>query len=97
LLREHCLRETRNNASEEGTLVQILDAEFLWIDTKGVEFKAEALGGLSQTGRYSFVREALDELDALSLITMAAQVAWENERAYTPTIPTAVSQPSPAE
>lgn len=68
----------------------------MWIDTKGLDFKAEALGGISQTGRYSFTREAMDELDALSLITMAAQVAWENERSYTPAIPTAVSQQSPA-
>jgi hypothetical protein len=74
----------RQHSRQRGTvLVQILTAEFLWIDTKGVEFKAEALGGLSRTGRYPFMREALDELDALSLITMASQVAWENERSYT--------------
>ena len=78
-------------------MVQILSAEFMWIDTKGVDFKAEALGGISRTGRFSFEREALDELDALSLITMAAQVAWENERSYTPAVPSSVSQPAPAE
>lgn len=70
----------------------MLDAEFLWIDTKGVDFRGDALGGVSKTGRYSFSREALDELDALSLITMAAQVAWEEERAYLPKMPDAVAQ-----
>ena len=78
-------------------MVQILSAEFMWIDTKGVDFKAEALGGISQTGRLSFTREAQDELDALSLITMVAQVAWENERSYTPPVPSSVTQPAPAE
>lgn len=73
---------------------QMLEAEFLWIDTKGVEFRGEALGGVSKTGRYSFQREALDELDALSLITMAAQVAWEQERTYVPTMPDVVAQPA---
>jgi hypothetical protein len=72
--------------------VQMLDAEFLWIDTKGVDFKGEALGGVSTTGRFAFARQALDELDALSLITMAAQVAWEDERSYTPQVPDTVSQ-----
>lgn len=76
--------------------MQILSAEFLWIDSKGLDFKAEALGGVSLTGRYSYSREALDELDALSLITMASQVSWENERSYTPAIPT-ISLPTPAE
>lgn len=70
----------------------MLAAEFLWVDTKGVEFRGEALGGVSKTGRFSFPREALDELDALSLITMAAQVAWEQERTYVPTMPDVVAQ-----
>lgn len=72
----------------------MLEAEFLWIDTKGVEFRGEALGGVSKTGRHSFQREALDELDALSLITMAAQVAWEQERTYVPAMPDVVAQPA---
>eukprot|EP00892_Ulva_mutabilis_P007339 jgi/Ulvmu1/4978/UM207_0022.1 len=81
-------------ASEMGVSAdQMLEAEFIWIDTKGVDFHGDALGGVSKTGRYSFPREALDELDALSLITMAAQVAWENERTYVPTMPDVVTQP----
>lgn len=72
----------------------MLAAEFLWVDMKGVEFRGEALGGVSKTGRFSFPREALDELDALSLITMAAQVAWEQERTYVPTMPDVVAQPA---
>lgn len=71
----------------------MLHAEFFWIDTKGVEFWGEALAGVIKTGRYSFPREAVDELDALSLITMAVQVAWEQERSYIPTMPDVIAQP----
>jgi hypothetical protein len=62
-------------------------AEMLWVDVRGVDFKGQTLTGRTDTGRFEFGRKALDEHDVLSLITMAAQVAWEKERAYTPAMP----------
>ena len=65
----------------------MLSAEMLWVDVKGLDFKCRTLTGRSEAGRFAFNRLALDELDVLSLITMAAQEAWEAERAYTPAMP----------
>lgn len=62
-------------------------AKMLWVDTHGMDFLGQTLTGSTTTGRFSFNRTALDDLDALSLITMAAQEAWEAERAYSPTMP----------
>ena len=67
--------------------VQLHSAEMLWVDAKGIDYKGTTLTGNTTTGRYQFIREALDELDVLSLITMAAQEAWEIDRAYTPAMP----------
>ena len=42
----------------------------------------------------TFAREVTDERDALSTLTMLAQVAWERERNYIPVMPT-VADPVP--
>lgn len=47
---------------------------------------------LVQVVRVTFAREVTDERDALSTLTMLAQVAWERERNY---IPIMTSVPDP--
>lgn len=68
-------------------VVQLASAEMLWVDTRGLDFKGVTFRGRSEAGRLPFKRQALDDLDVLSLITMAAQEAWEAERSYTPSMP----------
>ena len=46
----------------------------------------------AQVVRVTFAREVTDERDALSTLTMLAQVAWERERNYIP-IMTSVADP----
>jgi hypothetical protein len=48
----------------------------------------------SQVVRVTFSREVSDERDAISTLTMLAQVAWERERNYIPVMPT-VADPVP--
>lgn len=64
----------------------------LWVDSKGVDLRGATLSGRSEAVRMPFNREALDDLDVLSLITMAGQQAWEAERSYTPTMPELASK-----
>jgi len=65
-------------------------AEFVWIDKRGLYLRGETVEGVAQSMRFEFGREALNELDVVSMITMASQVAWEVERNYTPSVPEAV-------
>lgn len=67
-------------------------AEFLWIDRLGVYMRGETVDGESAIVRHAFTRPAIDELDARSLLTMAAQVAWESDRQYTPAMPDAAEE-----
>lgn len=71
-------------------------AELLWVDRLGVYVLSELAGGGDASGngsggasvvRVPFLRPVLDERDARSAITMAAQLAWESERAYVPAPP----------
>lgn len=67
--------------------LQMSYAELLWVDYLGMYIRAEVDGGEPQVVRVPFYRPVLDERDARSVITMAAQIAWERERAYTPPVP----------
>jgi L-asparaginase II len=73
-------------------LPQMHAAEMLWVDIHGVDLKGQTITGAAETRRFEFPRPALDELDVLSLITMAAQESWEAERSYTPTMPELASR-----
>lgn len=59
-------------------------AELLWIDCLGVYVKGVGQDGSSKTVRVPFVRMVEDERDTRSALTMMAQVAWEEERTYSP-------------
>jgi hypothetical protein len=82
-------------------LARMAYAELLWVDRLGVYVRAEvaaaddaAAGAEAATAdaemrlvRVPFQRPVLDERDARSALTMAAQIAWEGERSYTPPVP----------
>lgn len=82
--REHrgCTR-----TSKPALCMQLVAAEMLWVDVNGMDFKGQTLTGRVATGRFEFRRKAIDDLDVLSLITMAAQEAWEIDRNYVPAMP----------
>ena len=62
-------------------------AELLWVDYLGMYIRTEVNGSEPEVVRVPFYRPVLDERDARSVITMAAQIAWERERSYTPPVP----------
>jgi hypothetical protein len=62
-------------------------AELLWLDRLGMYIRSEVAGRGPEVVRVPFYRPVLDERDARSVITMAAQIAWEAERSYTPPVP----------
>ena len=66
---------------------QMAYAELLWLDRLGMYIRSEVAGGQHQVVRVPFYRPVLDERDARSVITMAAQLAWESERSYVPPLP----------
>ncbi|GBG00252.1 hypothetical protein Rsub_12896 [Raphidocelis subcapitata] len=72
-------------------LVDMAYAELLWLDRLGMYIRAEVAGGPPQVVRVPFYRPVLDERDARSVITMAAQIAWEAERSYVPPLPDAAA------
>jgi hypothetical protein len=53
---------------------------------------AAAEGGEMTLVRVPFQRPVLDERDARSALTMAAQIAWEGERSYVPPVPAVFSE-----
>lgn len=77
-------------------LVDMAYAELLWLDRLGMYIRSEVApggdegassgGGGPQVVRVPFYRPVLDERDARSVITMAAQIAWEGERSYVPPV-----------
>jgi hypothetical protein len=88
-------------------LSRMLYAELLWVDRLGVYVRAEVAaeggnGGSSSEDeasaseaalvRVPFQRPVLDERDARSALTMAAQIAWEGERSYVPPLPAVFSE-----
>uniref|UniRef100_A0A7S0RU71 DUF2470 domain-containing protein n=1 Tax=Chlamydomonas leiostraca TaxID=1034604 RepID=A0A7S0RU71_9CHLO len=70
-------------------LTEMSYAELLWVDRLGMWVRVEAAGHGDgpHVVRVPFYRSVLDERDARSVITMAAQLAWENDRPYTPPVP----------
>lgn len=62
-------------------------AELLWLDRLGMYIRSEVAGRAPEVVRVPFYRPVLDERDARSVITMAAQLAWESERDYIPPLP----------
>lgn len=68
-------------------LVEMAYAELLWLDRLGMYIRSEVAGQPPQVVRVPFYRPVLDERDARSVITMAAQIAWEAERTYVPPLP----------
>ena len=70
-------------------LVDMAYAELLWLDRLGMYIRSEVAGedgGAPRVVRVPFYRAVLDERDARSVITMAAQIAWEGERSYVPPV-----------
>lgn len=67
--------------------VQMQYAELLWLDRLGMYIRCELLGREPQIVRVPFMRPVIDDRDARSVITMAAQLAWEKDRSYTPPLP----------
>jgi hypothetical protein len=58
----------------------MLYAELLWVDRLGLYIRAELLEQPPSVVRVPFYRPVLDERDARSVMTMAAQLAWEQVR-----------------
>lgn len=58
--------------------------------------RCEAAGRESSVVRVPFYRAIIDERDARSVLTMAAQLAWEKERNYTPQLPAIFSEAAAA-
>jgi len=65
-------------------LEDMLYAELVWVDRLGMYVRTEVEGHDEAVVRVPFYRPVIDERDARSVITMAAQIAWESERTYTP-------------
>lgn len=66
--------------------------ELLWLDHLGMYVRAEAQGkDDTLVVRVPFYRPVLDDRDARSVITMAAQNAWESERNYVPPLPSSMA------
>ncbi|KAG2489885.1 hypothetical protein HYH03_011687 [Edaphochlamys debaryana] len=68
-------------------LTEMSYAELLWVDYLGMYIRTEINGREPEVVRVPFYRPVLDERDARSVITMASQIAWEADRAYTPPLP----------
>ncbi|KAG2440246.1 hypothetical protein HXX76_004358 [Chlamydomonas incerta] len=69
-------------------LTEMSYAELMWVDQLGMYIATEVAGREApEVVRVPFYRPVLDERDARSVITMASQIAWERERAYTPPLP----------
>jgi len=79
-------------------LIEMNYAELLWVDRLGMYVRVEAANHLDGLviARVPFYRPVLDERDARSVITMAAQLAWEEERPYTPPVPSIYTDPAAA-
>ncbi|KAG1657366.1 hypothetical protein FOA52_015920 [Chlamydomonas sp. UWO 241] len=59
-------------------------AELVWVDRLGMYMRTEVEGRDPEVVRVPFYRPVIDERDARSVITMAAQISWEAERSYQP-------------
>ncbi|MEW5298625.1 MAG: hypothetical protein WDW36_001722 [Sanguina aurantia] len=70
-------------------LTEMSYAELLWVDRLGMYVRIELSDSslAPQVIRVPFYRPVLDERDARSVITMAAQIAWERDRSLPINIP----------
>ncbi len=68
--------------------LQMQYAELLWVDRLGMYISCTMIGQEPTIIRVPFYRPVLDERDARSVITMSAQIAWEDDRKYVPSLPT---------
>lgn len=67
---------------------QTYAAELLWIDKQGIYLSVlTAAADAATVCRVTFHRPVLEERDARSVLTLLAQVAWERERSYVPSVP----------
>ena len=64
-------------------------AELVWVDRLGmyVRTEADSESPSSTVVRVPFFRPVVDVRDVRSVITMAAQLAWEGDRPYSPPLP----------
>lgn len=69
-------------------------SQLLWIDQLGLYAFAKLIRSDGFVIRVPFLRPVSDERDARSTLTMLAQVAWEQERSYTPVMPELVGAAS---
>lgn len=68
-------------------LAEMAYVELLWVDRLGMYVRTEVEGKEQPSVvRVPFYRAVLDERDARSVITMAAQIAWEADRPYNPSV-----------
>lgn len=67
-------------------LEEMVYAELLWMDRLGLYIRSEASGRLPEVVRVPFYRPVIDERDVRSVVTMAAQLAWERTRKYIPPV-----------
>ena len=61
------------------TLEELEDVQFMWVDSKGFYIRAQKRGEDPVDLRFGFPAQLTDEKDAKSMLTMLAQVAWEQE------------------
>ena len=61
-------------------------AQLSWVDCLGFYISYDTIHSKNNVLRVSFPREAEEDRDARSLLTMAAHLAWEHDRNTVPTI-----------
>lgn len=75
--------------------VNVLEMEYvelLWIDYMGMYVRAEVTGSEPTVVRVPFYRPVIDDRDVRSVVTMAAQLAWEKDRNYKPPVPSYLAE-----
>lgn len=77
---------------------EVEDANLIWVDRLGLDLRVWLRSSAADVPevrevRIPFAREAADEREARSSITMMAQVSWEKERNYTPKMPSLMAAP----
>eukprot|EP00227_Mantoniella_beaufortii_P018601 CAMPEP_0197587078 /NCGR_PEP_ID=MMETSP1326-20131121/8825_1 /TAXON_ID=1155430 /ORGANISM="Genus nov. species nov., Strain RCC2288" /LENGTH=377 /DNA_ID=CAMNT_0043151769 /DNA_START=65 /DNA_END=1198 /DNA_ORIENTATION=- len=72
------------------------EARMLWADRLGFDVRAITAAGAVMDVRVPFTRDCTTLNQALSALTMLAQVMWEEEKQYTP-VPVPPPEPEPIE
>lgn len=73
-------------------LLEMEYVELLWLDSLGMYVRAEVAGREPTIVRVPFYRPVIDDRDVRSVITMAAQLAWEKDRNYVPPVPSFLAE-----